>query len=135
MMDAFLAWLKEVKPLLVPKSYAFEAVNYALNQWPYFENVLLDGRLELTNNRVERSLRPFTIGRNNWVMMKTDRGAHDSAMIYSIVQTALANNLKVYEYLVYLLKEMPNTDFNKHPERIEKFVPWSKRITGKLLQN
>lgn len=127
-MEAFLAWLKEVKPLIVPKSYAYEAVNYALNQWPYFENVLLDGRLELTNNRVERNLRPFTIGRNNWVTMKTDRGAHDSAMVYSIVQTALANNLKVYEYLVYLLKQMPNTNFNQHPELIEKFVPWSKEL-------
>jgi len=63
-MDAFLTWLNETKPLTVPKSHAYEAVNYALNQWPYFENVLLDGRLELTNNLVERSIRPFTIGRN-----------------------------------------------------------------------
>lgn len=127
-MEAFLAWLKETKPLTVPKSYAYEAVNYALNQWPYFENVLLDGRLELTNNRIERSLRPFTIGRKNWVTMKTDRGAHDSAMVYSLVQTALANDLKVYEYLVYLLKQMPNTNFDQNPELIDKFVPWSKEL-------
>lgn len=129
-MDAFLAWLKETKPLTVPKSQAYEAVNYALNQWAYFENILLDGRLELTNNLVERSIRPFTIGRKNWVTMKTDRGAHDSSIVYSIVQTALANDLKVYEYLVYLLKQMPNTDFNQHPELIEKFVPWSKELSA-----
>lgn len=127
-MDAFLAWLKETKPLTVPKSQAYEAINYALKQWPYIENILLDGRLELTNNLVERSIRPFTIGRKNWVTMKTDRGAHDSAMVYSIIQTALANNLKIYEYLVYLLKQMPNTDFNQYPELIEKFVPWSKEL-------
>jgi transposase len=127
-MDAFLAWLKKTKPITVPKSYAYEAINYALNQWQYFENVLLDGRLELTNNLVERSIRPFTLGRKNWVTMKTDRGATDSSIVYSIVQTALANNLKVYEYLVYLLKEMPNTDFRQYPGRIEQFVPWSKEL-------
>jgi hypothetical protein len=55
-MDAFLSWLKEAKPLTVPKSKAYEAVNYALNQWQYFENILLDGRLELTNNLVLSSL-------------------------------------------------------------------------------
>ncbi|KJS47491.1 MAG: hypothetical protein VR66_19445, partial [Peptococcaceae bacterium BRH_c23] len=120
--------LKETKPLTVPKSHAYEAVNYALNQWPYFENILLDGRLDLTNNLVERSIRPFTIGRKNWVTMKTDRGAVGSSMVYSIIQTALANDLKVYEYLVYLLKQMPNTDFNQSPELIEKFVPWSKEL-------
>jgi len=127
-MDAFLLWLQQTKPLTVPKSQAYEAVNYALNQWPYFKNILLDGRLELTNNLVERSIRPFTIGRKNWVTMKTDRGAHGSSMVYSIVQTALANDLKVYEYLVYLLKQMPNTDFNQSPELIGKFVPWSKEL-------
>lgn len=127
-MDAFLVWLKETKPLTVPKSHAYEAINYALNQWPYFKNVLIDGRLELTNNLVERSIRPFTLGRKNWVTMKTDRGAIDSSIVYSIVQTALANNLKIYEYLVYLLKEMPNTDFNCYPDQIEKFVPWSKEL-------
>jgi transposase len=127
-MDAFLLWLKETKPLTVPKSQAYDAVNYALNQWPYFENILLDGRLDPTNNLVERNIRPFTIGRKNWVTMKTDRGAHDSSMVYSIILTALANDLKVYDYLVYLLKQMPNTDFDQRPELIGKFVPWSKEL-------
>ena len=77
---------------------------------------------------MERSIRPFTIGRKNWVTMKTDRGAYASCMVYSIIQTALANNLKIYEYLVYLLKQMPNTDFNQFPELIKKFVPWSKEL-------
>lgn len=77
---------------------------------------------------MERSIRPFTIGRKNWVTMKTDRGADDSAIVYSIIQSALANDLKVYEYLVYLLKQMPNTDFRTNPELIENFVPWSKTL-------
>ena len=60
--------------------------------------------------------------------MKMNCGAHDSSIVYSIVQSALANDLKVYEYLVYLLKQMPNTDFNQNPDLIEKFVPWSKEL-------
>lgn len=127
-MDAFLAWLKEMKRNAVPKTHFYDAVNYGLNQWPYFENVLLDGRCELSNNLAERSLRPFTIGRKNWVTMETPRGATASAIIYSVVTTARNNNLKPYNYLVYILKQMPNTDFINHPELIEKFVPWSKEL-------
>ncbi|WP_083842147.1 IS66 family transposase [Desulfosporosinus youngiae] len=127
-MDAFLAWLKEMNKNAVPKTHFYEAVNYGLNQWPYFENILLDGRLELSNNLAERSLRPFTIGRKNWVTMETPRGATASAMIYSVLITARNNNLKPYNYLVYVLKQMPNTDFINHPELIEKFVPWSTEL-------
>jgi len=77
---------------------------------------------------VERSIKPFALGRKNWVTMETPRGAAASAMIYSVVTTARNNNLKPYNYLVYLLKQMPNTDFENHPELIEKFVPWSKEL-------
>ncbi len=127
-MDAFYAWLTETFPQTVPDSPAFKAVQYALNQWPYFQNVLLDGRLECTNNLVERSIRPFAQGRANWMTIKTNRGGSSSAAIYSVIQTALANNLKVYEYLAFLLKEMPNTDLNKNPEQIDRFVPWSSEL-------
>jgi len=127
-MDAFSAWLKEMKRNAVPKTHFYEAVNYGVNQWPYFENILLDGRLELSNNLAERSIRPFTIGRKNWVTMETPRGATASAIIYSVVTTARNNNLKPYNYLVYILKQMPNTDFINHPELIEKFVPWSTEL-------
>ncbi|ODA38743.1 Mobile element protein [Desulfosporosinus sp. BG] len=72
-MDAFLAWLKEMQRNAVPKTHFYDAVNYGLNQWPYFENIFSDGRLELSNNLAERSIRPFTIGRKNWVTMETPR--------------------------------------------------------------
>lgn len=127
-MDAFFAWLEETFPQTVPDSPAYKAIQYSLNQWPYFKNILLDGRLECTNNLVERSIRPFAQGRANWMTIKTNRGGGSSASIYSVVQTALANNLKVYDYLVYLFKEMPNADLNNHPERIDQFVPWSKEL-------
>ncbi len=127
-MDAFFSWLTETFPQTVPDSPAYKAIQYSLNQWPYFKNILLDGRLECTNNLVERSIRPFAQGRAAWMTIKTNRGGSSSAAIYSVVQTALANNLKVYDYLVYLFKEMPNADLNNHPERIDRFVPWSKEL-------
>lgn len=116
----------------VPKSQAYEAVNYALKQWLYFENIILDGRLELTNNLVERSIPPFTIGRENWITMKTDRGAHDSTIVHSIIQTALANKLTIYEYLVYLLKQMPNTNSKRYPELLKSLF-LDRKTPGKLL--
>lgn len=127
-MDAFFAWLTENFPKTVPDSPAYKAFQYALNQWPYFENILVDGRTEATNNRCERNIRPFTQGRRNWMTIKTNRGGSSSAALYSVVQTALANDLKVYEYLVYILKNMPSEDFENHPERIDKYVPWSEHL-------
>ena len=128
LMDAFWAWLNATFPQSVPGSQAYKAIQYALNQWPYFQNILLDGRLECTNNLIERSIRPFTQGRASWMTIKTNRGGNSSAAIYSVVQTALANNLKVYDYLVYLFKEMPNADLKNHPDRMDRFAPWSKEL-------
>jgi transposase len=128
-MAAFHDWLIGMQANALPKSYLSNAVNYTLNQWTYLENVLLDGRLELTNNRAERSIRPFTIGRKNWVMHNTPEGATASAMIYSLTESAKSNQLKPYNYLVYILKEMSNTDLVNHPELIDQFLPWSKTLS------
>ncbi len=128
-MVAFHDWLVRMQANALPKSYLSEAVNYTLNQWTYLENVLQDGRLELTNNRGERSIRAFTIGRKNWVMHNTPEGATASAMIYSLTESAKSNQLKPYNYLVYILKEMANTDLVNHPELIDQFLPWSKTLS------
>jgi|LGOV01.1.fsa_nt_gb transposase len=129
-MIAFHDWLKRMKADSLPKSYLSKAVNYTLNQWTYLENVLLDGRLELTNNRAERSIRPFTIGRKNWIMHNTPEGATASAMIYSLTESAKSNQLKPYNYLVYMLKGMSNTDLVNHPELIDQYLPWSKTLSS-----
>lgn len=126
-MDAFLAWLKTTKEKTIPKSMLDKAVTYALNQWPYFENILKDGRLELTNNRCERSIRPVTIGRKNWVTMQTPRGATASAITYSLVQSALVNDLKPYDYFVHLLKTLPDIDPTA-PEALEPLMAWSRQL-------
>ncbi len=85
---------------------------------------LLDGRLEIDNNRSERSIKPFVIGRKNWMFSNTPRGARRSAIMYSLVETAKENNLSPYHYLLYLFETLPNIDLN-NKEEIDKVLPWS----------
>ena len=81
-MDAFFDWAEKVEKVVLPKSLLGVAVRYALNQRPWLEHVLLDGRLELSNNRAERSIKPFVIGRKNWLFNNTSKGADASAIIF-----------------------------------------------------
>lgn len=83
------------------------ALTYAVNQekWPI--RVFLDGRLELSNNRAEHSVRPFAVGRKNWLICNTPNGADASAAIYSLVETAKANQLRPYRYFLFLLEHLP----------------------------
>jgi len=114
------AWAASCKA--VPKSPVGKAVHYALSQRKYLENYLLDGRLEISNNRAERSIKPFVIGRKNWLFANTPRGARASAVIYSIIETAKENGLKPYDYLKTLLGTMPKTSANQ----LDLLLPWSK---------
>lgn len=123
-LEAFWCWLKN---LTVLKGSALgKAVTYAKNQKQYMENYLLDGRCSISNNAAENSIRPFTVGRKNWLFSDTPKGASASAAVYSIVETAKANGLDVYTYLEYLLLYMPDTDWQNHPENLENLMPWSK---------
>ena len=112
---------------MLPKSKLGEAVTYALNQKPYMENYLLDGRLEISNNRAENAIRPFTIGRKNWLFAVTPKGASASAAIYSLVESAKANGLEIYKYFNYILTLMPGMDWHNHPGLLEKLLPWSEK--------
>ena len=123
-LDDFSTWLKEQSKKVLPKSKLSEAINYTINQWEYVVNYLLDGRLEIDNNRCERSIKPFVIGRKGWLFSNTPKGAKTSAIIYSIVETAKENKLKPFEYLKYLLDTIPNIDIN-NPNELDKLLPWS----------
>lgn len=104
----FFAWAKiEYEKNPVPKSMFGAALTYAMNQEGWLMNVFLDGRLELSNNRAERSVRPFAVGRKNWLFSNTPKGADASAAIYSVVETAKANGLRPFPYLKLLLERMP----------------------------
>ena len=125
-LDAFWCWLENLSVL--KGSALGKAVVYAKNQKPYMENYLLDGRLAISNNAAENAIRPFTVGRKNWLFSDTPKGASASAAVYSIVETAKANGLNVYTYLEYLLLYMPDTDWRNHPEYLEDLMPWSENV-------
>ena len=121
-LDKFFEWLKSVNAL--PKSALGKAVQYTLSQWVYIVNYLLDGRCEISNNRAERSIKVFVIGRKNFLFADTVRGAKASAIIYSIIETAKENGLNPMKYLTYLFEKMPNLDFKNNPDLFECVLPW-----------
>jgi hypothetical protein len=120
--DAFFEWVGSIRAL--PKSPLGEAVHYSLSQRKYLENVFLDGRLELSNNRAERGIKSFVIGRKNWLFSCTPEGAVASSVMYSLVETAKENNLRPFEYINFLLETLPNSS----SAALEDFMPWSRSI-------
>lgn len=125
-LDAFWCWAESLNTL--KGSALGKAVTYAINQKPYMENYLLDGRCSLSNNAAENAIRPFTVGRKNWLFADSPKGADASAAVYSIIETAKANNLNVYTYLQYLLLYMPDTDWQNHREHLDDLMPWSEAV-------
>jgi transposase len=125
--DNFKNWLQYQSKRVAPKTSLGKAVHYCRNQWEKLTSFLLDGRLELDNNRSERSIKPFVIGRKNWMFSNTPKGAASSAVIYSIVETAKENGLNPFEYLKFLFEKLPNTDISDI-EFIDEVMPWSKAL-------
>jgi len=126
-LEDFLSWLKIKKKQVLPKSSLGKAVKYCLNQWPKLEAFLLDGRLEISNNTAERAIKPFVIGRKNFLFSKSPKGATSSAVTYSIIETAKANGLNPFYYLNYLFEKLPNIDLENMNE-LDKLLPWSGSI-------
>jgi len=123
-VDKFFEWVTATSYVTLPQSLLGKALGYALNQRTGLENVLLDGRLELSNNRCERSIKPFVMGRKAWLFSNTPEGAYASSVMYSIIETAKENGLHPYHYIKYLLEALPSTD----PNSLECFMPWSESI-------
>jgi hypothetical protein len=126
-LDRFKAWLDEQLPKVLPQSTLGKAVGYCRNQWPKLCAFLLDGRLEIDNNRAERSIKPFVIGRKNWLFANTPKGAKSSAILYSIVETAKENALNPFKYLEHLFETLPNIH-RADPDEIAKLLPWDQAV-------
>ena len=121
-LDAMLSWANS--RTAAPKSALGKAFHYLKEQWPYLTNYLKDGRLELSNNRAERSIKPFVIDRKNFLFANTPKGATGSAVIFSMIQTAIENELDPYRYLTWLMKTANNADLTD-PKAIQKLLPWN----------
>jgi transposase len=126
-LDAFSVWLRQQTPKVLPKSALGKAIKYCRNQWEKLEAFLEDGRLEIDNNRSERSMKPFVIGRKNWLFANTPKGAKASAVTYSIVETAKENGLNPYQYLMFLFEELPSIDLTDE-KAIDRLLPWSDAL-------
>ena len=123
-LNAFYAWIGEIAPKTLPQSLLGKAITYAQNQKEYLSNFLRDGRIQLSNNLAEQSIKMFVIGRKNWLFSNTQNGATSSSMIYSIIQTAIANNLKPMHYLQYIFEQIQL----KQDLQISELLPWSENI-------
>lgn len=106
-LDDIRTWLDASLPQVAPKTKLGEALGYLHSQWPRLVRYVDDGRLDIDNNAVERAIRPFVIGRRNWLFSATPSGAHASARLYSLIETTKANGLEPYAYLARLFKELP----------------------------
>ena len=128
LVDALFAYLKKMEPTVPASGQLRKAYTYILNQEKYLRVFLEDGEVPIDNNASERAIRGFCIGKKNWQMIDTINGAHSSAIIYSIAETAKANNLKPYDYFVYLLEEIPKHMEQKDRTFLEDLLPWSKKL-------
>ena len=109
-------------------SKLYQAVNYSLNHKTELEGYLADDRIEMTNNRAERAVKPFVIARKNFLFSDTSRGAESSALCFSMIESAKLNNLNVYGYLIYLFSELPKLGQNPPKEKLTRFLPWSREL-------
>jgi transposase len=120
--EELIDWASKLRVL--PQSGLGKACTYMVNQKPWLMNVYLDGRLEISNNRAERSIKPFVTGRKNWLFSNTPRGATASSVIYSIIETAKENELKPFQYLEFLFDRLPNCTTSQ----IDDLLPWSPSL-------
>jgi transposase len=122
--DAFFEWAESMRGHVLSKNKLAEAIAYAINQKKWLLNFLRDGQLELSNNRAERSIRPFTVGRKNWLFSYCAKGAKASATVYSIIETAQANGLVPFKYLEYLFQTLPNIPAGQ----FHACLPWEPAV-------
>lgn len=119
------AWMLTNTPLVTPKSALGTALAYMGHLWPQLTRYTERGDLPIDNNAAENKIRPFVVGRKAWLFSDTPAGAHASAVIYSLVQTAKANGLEPYAWLRRVLRDLPAA---KTVEAIEALLPWNLRI-------
>lgn len=132
LVDEYFDWVKEqIKTCnVLPKSETGEGLSYSINQEKYLRAFLDNRDIPIDNSACERAIRPFCVGRKNWNVIDTVEGAQASAIVYSIAETAKANNLKPYQYFEYLLTELPERISRKKDSTfsLDDLMPWSPKL-------
>lgn len=127
LIDDFFSWCQINENRVLMRSKLGKAISYALKYEKGLRLYLKDGYVPMTNSLDERTIRPFTVGRRNWMFSSSTKGAEASAAAFSLIETAKANHLDPHDYIEYLLEIMPNMDFMKSPEKLDDFLPWSEQ--------
>ena len=131
-VDKFFAWAKESIRKVPPESATAKGLQYCLNQEQFLRLFLEDGDIPMDNNLAEQAIRPFTLGRKNWVTISSPRGAEASAVIYSLVETAKANSLRLFDYFEYLYAELAAHADDTSRDFIQDLLPWSTVVQKKF---
>jgi hypothetical protein len=121
--------LKYHEDKVYPEGYIAKAIGYCLNQWDKLIRYIEDGNLRIDNNDAERSIKPFVVGRKNWLFSNTEGGAKASSIIYSIVETCKANKVNPYDYFKFILENIHKADTK---EKLREMLPW--RLDKDLLK-
>lgn len=127
-IDAFCEWLDKQSPL--KKSKLDNAVTYAQNRRPYMKNYLEDGRCSLSNNLSENAIRPFAVGRKNWLFSDSVDGVEASATIYTMVEMAKAHDVNIYHYLAYVMEQRPKDNWTD--DQLEQVAPWNEAVKAAI---
>lgn len=131
LVEKYFQEIQEILPYSVKKSPLHTALQYSANQKEKLVTYLEDGRIEISNNSCERTVKPFTIGRKNWLFMNSVQGAASSGAIYSIMESAKANGLVAQRYMEYLLEKLPSLNL-EDVAILESVLPWSKELPTSL---
>lgn len=130
-VDELYEIVHQVQLDALTKSPLKKALTYLVNQEEKLKAYLEDGRIVISNNRIENAIRPFAIGRKNWLFSNSVKGAESSAAIYSIIESAKQNGLKPYDYLNYILEILPNINITDRSE-MDSLLPYSKTLPQEL---
>ena len=128
-LDAFFNWLQSQVTVVTPKSKAGEAIRYTLDEWNKLIKYLDHYLLTPDNNLTENAIRPFVMGRKNWLFSNTPRGAHSSAVLYSLIESAKANSIEPYKYLRYIFEKLP---FAESKDDLRNLLP--DKITSEMIK-
>lgn len=127
-VDAYFAWIKQKYAQVTPNGSIGKALAYSINQEKYLRVFLTDGNIPMDNNYAEQAIRPFTLGRKNFVLIESSNGAKASAVLYSLVETAKANGLNTFEYFNLLLTEIPQHVGDNNLRFLDNLLPWSPMV-------
>lgn len=127
-LEQLHTWLEKTQQQVPPKNAIGKAVNYTLKYWAELSRYTDSGTWPIDNNPAENAIRPFVIVRKNWLFSNSQNGAEASATLYSLIETAKANDREPYQYLSWLFSKLPGTD----PDNLESLAPWNMESLSTL---